>query len=538
MHESKIALVLSGHGFVKHPQAYRFPTYLGTLKTQRGDLEARLELRSPYNHPKLFLTELGRSDLGRPVYPHTLSSGFVCVFEEAMHDVDPYKRAGYLKAFLIHATDLLSMTSEKQIKEEIARDIANHFEGTYAPVFAKKEGFLERRNITPDSDEFGYFPTDSLSGDGVLIKTNALTFEADEKLPGTLSDFYSWLERNDSDAKSRLEQLLKKARSKNLSFSIYLRCSGGIVGMRLNSSSVMPKERPIYAKLRASQFMQHSALQKRAAQRLIGTVGSIEEVLSRDSSSPVGLVDKSIVLVGCGAIGGHLAHLLVQNGAGLGKSHLLLVDPDTLSIPNTLRHRLGAQHYGQYKSTALQVGLKQSYPSVNADYYAGEVGSVMEAIDKADIVVDATGEISVREQLNDWIIARRKSGATEKMLQHCWIEGNGAAAFSFFNDALEGACGRCVRARYHTDEPRYKTVIQPEEYDGVLCGGEVYAPYGPQASIIAAGLAAQHLVEHVNGVSPGTFRSLQIHTGNSRYTKPASPKALKGCPACKGAASD
>jgi len=94
MSEDKSALVLAGLGFKPSPVSLPYPVYVGQLKTARGDLTARLELRSQFLAPKLFLTKEGREALNRPVYPHTLSSGFVCVFEEAMHDIDPLKAGG------------------------------------------------------------------------------------------------------------------------------------------------------------------------------------------------------------------------------------------------------------------------------------------------------------------------------------------------------------------------------------------------------------------------------------------------------------
>jgi len=238
------------------------------------------------------------------------------------------------------------------------------------------------------------------------------------------------------------------------------------------------------------------------------------------------------VLVGCGAIGGHLAHLSVQNGAGQGKGRLLIVDDDSLSIPNTLRHRLGAQHVSENKAIAVREELSRNYPSSNTHYAAKKIADVRNELSTADIVIDATGELSVREELNGWVLDENNTRKPSAMLQHAWIEGNGAACFSFFNRPPDGACGRCVRGRYHSDQPRYHTTRNRDSYDGLLCGGAVYAPYGPQASIMAAGLAMQHLIETLNGVSQGTFRTLQIDLNNSKYTKPSTPSPLKDCPAC------
>lgn len=533
MAEDKTALVLANLGFKPSPLITSFPTYLGILKTARGDLAARLELRTPFHAPKLFLTEKGRENLNRPVYPHTLSSGFVCVFEEAMHDIDPFKAGGHLKGFLDHSINVLSITSEKDIEKEIASDLANHFEGHIQHVSAKNDTYLKYQPLTEGSETSGFFPTDSHLADGIFIKTGSLSFSSDEHLPETLKDFYTWLKKWDPDAWKRLNKQLDSCTSLNLAFTIFLGTPGGVVGIRLGATSIGPKEREPFSKRTAARFMRNPLLTVRKCSRLTGIPAQIDELLHRNSTQFDSLAGKKVVLVGCGAIGSHLAFLLVQNGAGLGKGRLLIVDHDTLSIPNTLRHRLGAQHTGKNKAKAVRDELIISFPSANTHFAANIVSAVMDEIAAADIVIDATGELSVREELNQWAIECEPTDDQSILLQHSWIEGNGAACFSFFHNPPKGACGRCVFGRYHTDKPRYHTIRTQDQYDGVVCGGSVYAPYGPQASIMAASLAMQHLIETINGVAHGTFRTLQIDLDNSKYTKPSTPKALKDCPACQ-----
>ncbi|PRW84892.1 hypothetical protein C7A11_25440 [Pseudomonas simiae] len=57
--------------------------------------------------------------------------------------------------------------------------------------------------------------------------------------------------------------------------------------------------------------------------------------------SKAGLAGKNVLLVGCGAIGGHLADLLAKSGAGFVGGKLMLSDPDTLSVGNIGRMRPG-----------------------------------------------------------------------------------------------------------------------------------------------------------------------------------------------------
>jgi hypothetical protein len=73
------------------------------------------------------------------------------------------------------------------------------------------------------------------------------------------------------------------------------------------------------------------------------------------------LRQKSVAIVGCGALGGAIARLLVQ--AGVPK--LRLVDGDTLSTANTSRHVLGSGAVGDNKARALGEFLQREFPHIS-----------------------------------------------------------------------------------------------------------------------------------------------------------------------------
>ena len=73
--------------------------------------------------------------------------------------------------------------------------------------------------------------------------------------------------------------------------------------------------------------------------------------------------DKSVVLIGCGSIGGYIAHTLAKSGVG----KLLLIDKDVLEWANIGRHILGAQYIGLSKSEALKRSISKEMPHLTIE---------------------------------------------------------------------------------------------------------------------------------------------------------------------------
>jgi molybdopterin-synthase adenylyltransferase len=115
------------------------------------------------------------------------------------------------------------------------------------------------------------------------------------------------------------------------------------------------------------------------------------------------LEHKHVLLLGCGAVGGHLAFDLARAGLGL----LTLVDYDILLEENTYRHVLGKQYWGQNKAQALMYALKAQLPftKVQAIPLTLEL-AVNEGHlhwNKYDLIVSALGNPTSELALNEQI---------------------------------------------------------------------------------------------------------------------------------------
>ncbi len=67
---------------------------------------------------------------------------------------------------------------------------------------------------------------------------------------------------------------------------------------------------------------------------------------------------KSILLIGCGSLGGYVAHLLAKAGVG----NITLIDKEKLEWNNIGRHILGAESVEQFKAEALSFFIKKQMP--------------------------------------------------------------------------------------------------------------------------------------------------------------------------------
>ncbi|RYY17785.1 MAG: hypothetical protein EON55_01280 [Alphaproteobacteria bacterium] len=247
------------------------------------------------------------------------------------------------------------------------------------------------------------------------------------------------------------------------------------------------------------------------------------------------LAGKRILQIGCGAIGGYLARMLAQMGAGLG-APFVLVDPDRLSRPNVRRHQLGLGETGENKAGALGLEIARSFPGVEVVGIAEEIQRRERMLGGVDLVIDVTGEVEVSEWLNAWTIARRASNDPCPPVLYGWIAGHGAAAQSFLDMDDEYACYRCLQPDL-SRRARFDPLTEPPSEPVTACGEQPTTPYGPAASTAAASLVAAHVADWSAGKPHHLLRTVRIDWSATVKRDPKSPQKATDCPACRRAAS-
>ena len=125
-----------------------------------------------------------------------------------------------------------------------------------------------------------------------------------------------------------------------------------------------------------------------------------EATRPRDGDSPLrGLAGRSVAVLGCGAIGSHLAEHLVR----VGVTDLALVDNDTVASGNLCRQTYDESDLAKPKAAALAERLLRMSPEVAAealcDNAVSLLGDQAAPIWDKDVIFDATANTTVTKRL-------------------------------------------------------------------------------------------------------------------------------------------
>lgn len=215
-----------------------------------------------------------------------------------------------------------------------------------------------------------------------------------------------------------------------------------------------------------------------------------------------GLMDRHVVVVGCGAVGGHLAFELVRAGIG----RLTLVDPDLLLPENTYRHALGREFWGAPKVEALKVALERHAPYLQVTVVEETIDDALDAgrvaFADADLVVVALGAPSVERELNDQLW--RTPDAPPALFS--WLEPLGLGGHALLTRPGSGpGCLECLftpaSERANPLHNRAAFAAPDQDFSRATAGcGSLHTPYASadalQTATLAARLAAAALLGH------------------------------------------
>lgn len=151
------------------------------------------------------------------------------------------------------------------------------------------------------------------------------------------------------------------------------------------------------------------------------------------------LASRSVVVVGVGAVGSHVAAHLATMGVG----RSVFLDPDVLGAENVHRHVLGIDHLHAPKATALANVLGARFPHLE---FVGRQGRVEDLIASepslfaaTDLFVIAVGDETVELRLNAML-----HGGPPRV--HTWLEPLGLAghALACGVGGVYTGCYRCL----------------------------------------------------------------------------------------------
>lgn len=184
----------------------------------------------------------------------------------------------------------------------------------------------------------------------------------------------------------------------------------------------------------------------------------------------IDMMKKSVLLIGCGSVGGFIAENLCQCGIGA----LDILDKDRLSTDNVHRHVLGFDDaiLGQYKADLMKTQLESRFPYVKIDSLSFIDRSAETFIKESnrlmnyDLIVSATGNPSLDLALND-VLSKIENAPP---LVVCFNEPygigghaiavlkNGGCLRCLYSDTLSGELTTFQGSFVHTEQSFSKTI--------------------------------------------------------------------------------
>ncbi|TKG92893.1 hypothetical protein EYV94_18135 [Puteibacter caeruleilacunae] len=183
--------------------------------------------------------------------------------------------------------------------------------------------------------------------------------------------------------------------------------------------------------------------------------------------------NKKVLLIGCGSVGGFIAHNLVKSGV----KKLTLVDNDIFNHENIYRHILGVNAVNENKVDALKELLESSTLKSNIEVFKDTIENIINKrrikLQSFDLIISATGNPTVNLWLNNLLITQ-----FEVPIIFTWVDPYGIGGHSILANNKKEGCYQCLMdentnhnkaAFYAIDQVFHKTLTS--------CSS-VFTPYG------------------------------------------------------------
>jgi len=150
------------------------------------------------------------------------------------------------------------------------------------------------------------------------------------------------------------------------------------------------------------------------------------------------LFTRTVVVVGCGAIGSHVAKDL----ASLGIGRIRLIDPEALTAENIHRHALGVTYLDQKKVAGMRLLLNTHYPHICIEDRAEDIRTILDKdgsfVWESDLIITALGDETLELYLNDFLGQRMPR-------MHTWVEPLGIGGHVLVTGlGNQRGCFRCL----------------------------------------------------------------------------------------------
>ncbi|MEE9446027.1 MAG: ThiF family adenylyltransferase [Cocleimonas sp.] len=162
-----------------------------------------------------------------------------------------------------------------------------------------------------------------------------------------------------------------------------------------------------------------------------------ERMMPRSGAS-IDLSKKSILLIGCGSVGGEIAYKLGATGIG----RLSMYDPDLYSLDNLYRHVLEPGFQGFNKAQALSFQLKAKYPWIQSEYGTDKLLNLKKKtlLSPFDLIIIAIESPTHERIFHDYLI----NNEIQTPVINTWLEGYGVGGHATLDIPDSKGCLRCA----------------------------------------------------------------------------------------------
>lgn len=207
---------------------------------------------------------------------------------------------------------------------------------------------------------------------------------------------------------------------------------------------------------------------------------------------------KSVLLVGCGSVGGELALRLTSAGVG----RLAVSDPDVFLEENLYRHVLSALDIGRLKSAAIarEIALRHPWAKVEPRFERLEDLRRPGSLSGFDLVAIAIGSPTVERVFADYC----RKEAVNVPVMNCWLEGHGIGGHAILAIPGTKGCWHCAYVDPKTLTRGLTSKLNFLEPGQVVlrnlggCGAQ-FLPYSALAASCTATMAADLAVRFLAG---------------------------------------
>lgn len=257
---------------------------------------------------------------------------------------------------------------------------------------------------------------------------------------------------------------------------------------------------------------------------------------------------QKIAIIGCGAVGSHLACMLAQNGF----YRLTLVDDDLFLADNCYRHMLSKRYIGHKKVTALKHYLDDRFVGMDVTAVPKKAQSwaIRNNFEDHDVLILATGNPTLERYLNQ---SFRSVARPDQILLSTWLEPLGLGGHVVLHAANSKGCLNCLYNR--ENELVFHPVVsfiepgQKVTRNLTGCGG-AFTPFSALDAQETAILATRALTScysgkrisaydcwfgnkdaaERNGIIPSDVYNTRFNNKDSWWGQ----KLQTGCPVCRG----